>query len=121
MSRPVKIPKNIVSAAAAVNCGESVPGVMNLAAAAAALLECRSALVESPEAAHVALTKHRTSIAHEIAQALEAVRSYATNEHGYLTLHEAVLNKDAATVEAVSYRGWSKTGRYRRLGRRRAT
>ena len=104
MSRPVKIPKNIVSAESAVNCGESVPGVMNLTAAAA-LLECRSALVGGPAAARVALAKHRTLIAHELAQALDAVGSYATNEHGYLTLHEAVLNKDAATVEAVIVAG----------------
>ena len=49
--------------------------VMNMIAAAA-LLECRSTLVEGPAAANAALTEHRALIAPELAQALETVGSY---------------------------------------------
>jgi hypothetical protein len=51
--------------------------VMNLSAAAATI-ECRLALVKSPEAARAALAKHRASITPELAQALEIVGSYTT-------------------------------------------
>ena len=60
-----------------VNYDESESEAMNLAVAAATL-ECRSALVNSRSAARAALTKHRSSIAHELAQALEIVGSYTT-------------------------------------------
>ena len=73
---------------------------MNLATAAA-LSECRSALLEGPTAARTALAKHQASIALELAQALEAVGSYDINEDGRTPLHEAVVNGDVATVKAL--------------------
>jgi hypothetical protein len=77
MIRPLKTPK--MNDEKSVNYDESESEAMNLAVAAATL-ECRSALVNSRSAARAALTKHRSSIAHELAQALETVESYTTNE-----------------------------------------
>jgi len=153
MSRPLKIRKIAVDAQSSVNCGESASDIMNLTAAAA-LLTCRSALIEGRAAARAALIKHQALITRGLAQALEEVGSYPTNEvtftvnppsppletprfvqcmapRAYLTwfccrqnanmnscrkclffvcvnaqvernpLHEAVVNGDAATVEAL--------------------
>jgi len=99
MSRPSKLQKTIVGAQSSVNDGKSE--VLNLTAAAASL-ECQSALVNGKAVARAALAKHRTLIASELARAFETVGSYATNEDEERTpLHEAVANGDAATVEAL--------------------
>lgn len=63
-----------------MNYGESASEVMILTAAAMALLECRSALVEGQEAARASHEKHGGFIARELAQALQTVGSYTTNE-----------------------------------------
>ena len=56
--------------------------------------------------ARTALAKHQASIAPELAQALETVGSYARNEGRRRTpLHEAVVNGDVATVEALIVAG----------------
>lgn len=39
---------------------------------------------KGPQAAHAALAKHRASIARDVAQALEEVGSYTTNEVTFL-------------------------------------
>jgi len=62
-----------------MNGGESASEVIDLTAAAASL-ECQSALVEGPAAARAALAKHRASSAPNLVQALETVGSYTTNE-----------------------------------------
>jgi len=67
MSRPPEDPENKV-------------GVQSYLTAAAAHLKCQSALVEGPAAARAALAKHGASIPAELAQALEIVGGYATNE-----------------------------------------
>jgi hypothetical protein len=59
--------------------GESASEVVSLTAAAA-LLECRLALVVGPAAARAALAKHEASIAPDLAVALKVVGSYETNE-----------------------------------------
>jgi hypothetical protein len=87
MSRPLKASKKIAGVQSSVN-GEGTAGAMNLTAAATFMV-CRSALVKSPAASRAALTKHRESISHEIAKALETVGSY-TNEVAF-TLPPSLL------------------------------
>ena len=77
---------------------------MNLTSAAASL-ECQSALVEGPAAARAALAKHGASIASELALALEKVGSYTRIERGRTSLYGALINGDAATVEAIIVAG----------------
>jgi hypothetical protein len=79
MSRPSEVPEYNDGFRSSVNYGESSFEVINLTAAAASL-ECRSALVKGHGAAHTALKKHGASITRELARALETVGGYATNE-----------------------------------------
>lgn len=79
MSRPSKIQKKDVGALSSVNCGHGAPEGTNLAEAAA-LLECQIAIIKSLAEDRTALRKHQALIAPKLAQALERVGSYSTNE-----------------------------------------
>jgi hypothetical protein len=106
MYRPVKISKKNLGAQSSVNYGEGASeGVMHLTAAAA-VLECRSALVEGREACRIALKNPQViaRIAPETAHALHIVGSY-TYKYGRTSLHEAVIDGDAATVKALLVAG----------------
>lgn len=90
------------------NYGSGYPGSVEEEAeaflnmpAAATLVLCRRALVRSPAASHAALANHQASINPELAKALETVGSYKIQPRGSTSLHVAVTNGDAATVEAL--------------------
>ena len=79
MLQPLQAPEVNAGAQSSSIYGESASGFMNLAAAAASV-ECQSALMDGPAASLVALTKHQASIAPRLANALEEVGSYSINE-----------------------------------------
>ena len=77
MFRPLRIPKSSVGAHPSVIREVRATEFMHFAAAAASL-ECRSALVKGPAAANAVLMMHRALLAPELVQALEIVGSYTT-------------------------------------------
>jgi len=77
--QPLLAPEVNAGTQSSVNSGESASRALILAAAAATL-DCRSALLEGPAASQAALAKHRAAIAPELAQALEIVGNYVSNE-----------------------------------------
>jgi len=70
----------------------------------AAVLVCRSAMVKSPAASRSAFAAHGESIDPTLAHSLEVVGSYS-NEHGCTSLHKAVINGDALTVQSLIQAG----------------